>query len=136
MQIKYSPAQNGFFPSNIDYQTLPDDAFEITTELYNELLKGQSDGKIITPNGSKQPYLSEPIIDYEAAANAVKQAMRMLADDEINWRQDAVDAGFATEDETTALDTWKKYRVLLMRIDTSKAPDIDWPARPEPTIPV
>ncbi|MGS6282679.1 tail fiber assembly protein, partial [Enterobacter intestinihominis] len=25
----------------------------------------------------------------------------------------------------------KKYRVLLNRVDTSKAPDIDWPVPPE-----
>ncbi|EOZ2641109.1 tail fiber assembly protein, partial [Escherichia coli] len=25
---------------------------------------------------------------------------------------------------------WKKYRVLLNRIDTSTAPDIDWPTIP------
>ncbi|KAE9723498.1 hypothetical protein GP711_26185 [Escherichia coli] len=25
---------------------------------------------------------------------------------------------------------WKKYRVLLMRVDISKAPDIAWPVQP------
>ncbi|WP_094158889.1 tail fiber assembly protein, partial [Escherichia coli] len=25
---------------------------------------------------------------------------------------------------------WKKYRVLLNRVDTSTAQDIEWPARP------
>ncbi|EGG1135905.1 tail fiber assembly protein, partial [Escherichia coli] len=25
---------------------------------------------------------------------------------------------------------WKKYRVLLNRVDTSTAPDIEWPALP------
>ncbi|MGS6301058.1 MULTISPECIES: tail fiber assembly protein, partial [Enterobacter] len=30
-----------------------------------------------------------------------------------------------------ALTEWKKYRVLLNRVDTSKAPDIDWPVPPE-----
>ncbi|WP_208907139.1 tail fiber assembly protein, partial [Enterobacter cloacae] len=26
---------------------------------------------------------------------------------------------------------WKKYRVLLNRVDTSKAPDIEWPEKPQ-----
>ncbi|WP_161598542.1 tail fiber assembly protein, partial [Yersinia bercovieri] len=26
---------------------------------------------------------------------------------------------------------WKTYRVLLNRIDTSKAPDIEWPVAPK-----
>ncbi|HBM7521157.1 TPA: tail fiber assembly protein, partial [Escherichia coli] len=46
---------------------------------------------------------------------------------EIEWRQDAVDAGIATEEETVSLAEWKKYRVLLMRVDTA---DPDWPTPP------
>ncbi|EFM9971457.1 tail fiber assembly protein [Escherichia coli] len=44
--------------------------------------------------------------------------------------QDAVDLGMATDAETRRLTEWKKYRVQLMRIDTSKAPDIEWPTPP------
>ncbi|EGN1626406.1 tail fiber assembly protein, partial [Salmonella enterica] len=29
-----------------------------------------------------------------------------------------------------ALTEWKKYRVLLMRVDTSKVPEINWPTPP------
>ncbi|EPV3120627.1 TPA: tail fiber assembly protein [Yersinia enterocolitica] len=36
----------------------------------------------------------------------------------------------ATEEESTALDEWNLYRVQLMRIDASKAPDIEWPTPP------
>ncbi|HDP9832572.1 TPA: tail fiber assembly protein [Escherichia coli] len=28
------------------------------------------------------------------------------------------------------METWKKYRVLLNRVDTSTAPDIEWPTVP------
>ncbi|NBB57637.1 tail fiber assembly protein [Pantoea vagans] len=45
--------------------------------------------------------------------------------------QDAVDISIATDDETTRLSEWKRYRVELSRIDTSKAPDITWPVRPQ-----
>ncbi|HAE7767435.1 TPA_asm: tail fiber assembly protein, partial [Salmonella enterica subsp. houtenae serovar 45:g,z51:-] len=41
--------------------------------------------------------------------------------------QDAVDAGIATDEETAALADWKKYRVLLMRVDTAKP---EWPTLP------
>ncbi|WP_163823132.1 tail fiber assembly protein, partial [Proteus mirabilis] len=30
----------------------------------------------------------------------------------------------------TALQKWKKYRVLLNRVDISTAPDIEWPQKP------
>lgn len=59
-----------------------------------------------------------------------KKSLRVVADSEIIWLQDAVDAGIATDEETALLAAWKKYRVLLMRVDTTKAPDIDWPATP------
>lgn len=54
-------------------------------------------------------------------------AITPVADTEIEWRQDAVDAEIATADESVALIAWRKYRVLLMRVDTSKPV---WPALP------
>ncbi|MBF9816671.1 tail fiber assembly protein, partial [Enterobacter roggenkampii] len=36
----------------------------------------------------------------------------------------------ATDEEIDGLSKWKKYRVLLMRVDISKAPDINWPEIP------
>jgi len=71
------------------------------------------------------------------AENAVLIASSRLAAemDEANRTiaplQDAVDIGIATDEEITRLAEWKRYRVELSRIDTSKAPDIEWPVRPE-----
>ncbi|RXA96964.1 tail fiber assembly protein [Yersinia sp. 2105 StPb PI] len=45
--------------------------------------------------------------------------------------QDAVATALATDDEKEQLIAWKTYRVLLSRIDTSKAPEIEWPVAPE-----
>ncbi|WP_197028022.1 tail fiber assembly protein, partial [Enterobacter sp. T1-1] len=36
----------------------------------------------------------------------------------------------ATEDELTTLARWKRYRVMLSRLDISSAPDIEWPEKP------
>ncbi|MEQ4655703.1 tail fiber assembly protein [Providencia manganoxydans] len=52
------------------------------------------------------------------------------ANSTIMYLQEAVDVDLATEAETTALQEWKKYRVLLNRVDTSTAPNIDWPEKP------
>lgn len=65
-----------------------------------------------------------------AEAERQKVALRVVADAEIEWRNDAVDTGEATGEEETELALWRKYRVLLMRVDTSKAPDIEWPTLP------
>ncbi|MGP2515157.1 tail fiber assembly protein [Yersinia sp. 2545 StPb PI] len=63
-----------------------------------------------------------------ANANAKKSQLKAVADSEISWRQDSVDGGYAEDNEVAELAIWKKYRVLLMRTDTSKAPDITWPS--------
>ncbi len=52
------------------------------------------------------------------------------ANEHIAPLQDAVDLEIATEEEASLLAAWKKYRVLLNRVDTSVAPDIEWPAVP------
>ena len=78
-----------------------------------------SDGEIVA-----RKYSSDELV---AAANDQKSHLREIADPEIAWRQDAVDAGIATDEETAALIEWKKYRVLLMRVDTAKP---IWPTPP------
>lgn len=70
------------------------------------------------------------------AENAVLIASSRLAAemDEANQAiaplQDAVDISIATDEEIVRLAEWKRYRVELSRIDTSKAPDIVWPVSP------
>ncbi|WP_145476138.1 tail fiber assembly protein [Yersinia similis] len=66
-----------------------------------------------------------------AAAVEKKATLKAAPDSEIDWRQDAVDAEEASEKEISELAEWKKYRVALMRIDVSAAPDIEWPMVPE-----
>ncbi|MBV2190944.1 tail fiber assembly protein [Providencia rettgeri] len=61
-----------------------------------------------------------------------EKALRLSeANSTIMYLQEAVDVGLATEEEATALQAWKKYRVLLNRVDTSTAPNIDWLQKPE-----
>ncbi|WP_140182268.1 tail fiber assembly protein [Providencia stuartii] len=65
-----------------------------------------------------------------AEANNEKAQRLDEANSTIMYLQEAVDVGLATEEEATALQEWKKYRVLLNRVDTSTAPDIEWPQKP------
>ncbi|MCT8350023.1 tail fiber assembly protein [Photorhabdus temperata] len=44
--------------------------------------------------------------------------------------QDAIDLGIATNEEKKLLLAWKRYRVLLSRIDTSLVSEINWPEKP------
>ncbi|MBI0275316.1 tail fiber assembly protein [Hafnia alvei] len=65
----------------------------------------------------------------DMAERVLKERMS-LAVNTISTLQDAVDLAMATEAEETSLTAWRTYRVLLSRIDTSTAPDIDWPPIP------
>lgn len=63
-----------------------------------------------------------------ATAQLTRSALLTTANTEISWRQDAVDAEIATDEDVSDLAAWKKYRVLLMRVDTTNPM---WPEMPE-----
>lgn len=60
-----------------------------------------------------------------------KESLLALAASKIAPLQDAVDLDIATEAEAALLLAWKKYRVLLNRINQNDAPDINWPPMPD-----
>ncbi len=64
------------------------------------------------------------------AAEAQKQYLLSEAAESIAPLQDAVELDMATPEEESALKEWKKYRVMLNRVDTSTAPVITWPIKP------
>ncbi len=67
-----------------------------------------------------------------AVAEAEQQKSTLIneAKDVISSLQDSVDLEIATEEEAAKLKEWKTYRVMLNRVDTSTAPDIEWPTKP------
>ncbi len=81
-----------------------------------------ADGKIIPRKYTKDEFI--------ANAEITKQQLMSTASTAIAPLQDAVDIGEATEAEIDLLQRWKKYRVLINRIDINDAPDIKWPDVP------
>lgn len=138
-QSVYSPSENAIYPSILydDYVkagTWPEDGMAISDEDAEKFNGGNKPyGKILGLVDGALSWVDEPPPSPEqkiADAQNMKATLRAKADREISWRQDAVDAEIATDDEINELAAWKKYRVLLMRVDTSKAPDIEWPVTP------
>ncbi|MCG8709294.1 tail fiber assembly protein [Brenneria sp. 4F2] len=77
------------------------------------------------------------VTDTDAQRQALIQAAQQelstrltTANNRIQSLNDAVELGIATAEETAALNEWKKYRVLLNRIDTTVI-DIVWPQAPD-----
>ncbi|PNL55926.1 tail fiber assembly protein [Enterobacter hormaechei] len=66
-------------------------------------------------------------IDYVEEAQRKKLEFLNQANNVIATLQDAVQLDMATDKELATLQEWKKYRVLLSRVDVSKPV---WPERP------
>ncbi|APR41410.1 MULTISPECIES: tail fiber assembly protein [Enterobacter] len=67
------------------------------------------------------------------ATTLAEQTRKQLIEDAgliISVLQGAVDESMATDAEKASLSAWKKYRVLLYRVDTSKPEEIEWPELP------
>ncbi len=89
----------------------------------------------VSPDGEYQKWDGKAWVKDEAAEKAAqlrqaeetKSRLLQMASEKIAPLQDAVDLGLATDDEKAQLDEWKKYRVLVNRVDTLNP---DWPEKP------
>lgn len=132
----YSKKTGGFYHNSMrhDYTQWPDNAVQITDEEHRKLLSGQSKGKIITYDNHGYPVLSDP--PAPSQENLIEKARKMKNQlmAEVNSiilpLQDAMDLDIATDGEREQLLTWKKYRVLLNRVNISTTPNINWPTKP------
>lgn len=77
-------------------------------------------------------YAGDSFLSQEpSSAEIAEQEKKRLIDEataKISVLQDAVDFGDATDEEAEKLTAWKKYRIMVNRVDTSNPV---WPATPE-----
>jgi len=130
---KYSPSGNAFYDTNIN-EFIPNDAVDITENEWTDLLDGQAKGKVIASGPDYLPCLTErptPTADeLIAMAEGRRGTLRAEADAAIQPLQDASDLDIATTEEASQLVAWKKYRVMLMRVNTEDPENIEWPEKP------
>ncbi|MCW2257844.1 hypothetical protein M2263_003935 [Providencia alcalifaciens] len=65
-----------------------------------------------------------------ATAESEKSQRLAEANSMITYLQDAIEVGLDDDNYESKLTAWKTYRVYLNRVDTSTAPDIEWPTKP------
>ncbi len=90
----------------------------------------------VSPGGEYQKWDGKAWVKDEAAETAArlrevegsKSPLLQMASGKIAPLQDAVDLGIATDDEKAQLDEWKKYRVLVNRVDILNP---DWSQKPD-----
>lgn len=139
MAIFYSASTCGFYDDQmlggyIEAGAWPEDAAPISVRWYEYLIQGQSEGKIIVADGYGSPVLSDPappsLEQLIQEGTQKKTDLLAMADAAIAPLSRAVKLKMATDEEVGKLDAWERYSVLLNRVDTSTAPDIEWPPAP------
>ncbi|MDE9519866.1 tail fiber assembly protein, partial [Xenorhabdus bovienii] len=111
-------------PLKAEYEAISPVFFDIREKLKDmKKMTAKEVDMHINPPISKEQYIAR--VEYQ------KQKLMNVARDKIAPLQDAVDLDIATDAEKSSLTEWRKYRVLLNRVDCSTAPDIAWPEQPK-----
>lgn len=128
----YSDSDKDKYAAGIGW---PDDATRISDEEWKQYSQTAPAGLRLGASDAGRPEWQEipppTAAQVIAAAEAKKAALRAEADVVIMPLDDAVSLGIATDDETNRYNRWRKYRVLLNRVDTSQALAIQWPVQPD-----
>ncbi|MEX6148034.1 tail fiber assembly protein [Providencia hangzhouensis] len=122
-QTEFDNIESEYQPLKLEYsETLPV-IFEIRENI--KVMKKMSTKEVDT-------YLNPPVSKEQLIQEAEQQKQLLLSEaaESIAPLQDAVDIDIVTDEELVALKKWKAYRVYLNRVDTSTAPDIEWPVKP------
>ncbi|TDB61665.1 tail fiber assembly protein [Photorhabdus khanii] len=122
------------YRGKIAYNTLTQAQIEITEigELPGTMTFKKPDTDYDKWNGKEWVVDKDLLKSHQINEAKQQQAARLQqANETLSLLQDSVDLEVATDSEKAALLEWKKYRVLLSRVDTSQAPDVEWPEVPE-----
>lgn len=138
--VYFSPSVIAMYPEAWKYDgtynedTWPADAILLNDEEVSAYWKQSAPtGKRIGVADGRPVWVDLPPLTHSelvSQADSQKNSLMTEATNAIAPLEDAVDLDMATDDEKAQLTAWKKFRVLLNRVDTSSAPNIDWPTPP------
>jgi len=139
MRYFFSSATNAFYPyelksSYVESKSWPDDAIEVSADIAEQFMgeppeghmrAGDSDGM---PCWTPVPPLStDELISIAEHTRSGKLAVAMQT---ISIWQTKLQLGRITDDEKRQLNTWLDYIDAVNAVDTSLAPNIQWPTPP------
>ncbi|WP_140918805.1 tail fiber assembly protein [Limnobaculum xujianqingii] len=136
----YSAINNSFYPTELKESYVnsehgwPSDGVSVSDDTYQLYTDIPPAGMMRVAGNDGLPMwvdVPEPTLAELVAIADNEKLMRLArANEKIAPLIDAVELSIATDEEEIQLAAWKKYRVLLTRVDTATAPDIDWPDQP------
>lgn len=136
----YSPSENAFYAAELreDYDkagTWPDDGVAINDALAEVFMNDAPEGKTRAPDDNGFPCWVDipPPTSAEFVARAEAKHGYLIAEarEKISLWQTELQLGIISDDDKASLITWMKYIQALNSVDTSNAPDIEWPVKPE-----
>ncbi|HGH4602387.1 tail fiber assembly protein [Enterobacter hormaechei] len=112
-----------------------DEAMEVDEKTFAEYSGEPPKGKIrivgqnkLPAWGNVPPPSKEELI---TSASLKKASMLAEAQSTISLWQTELQLGIISDDDKASLIMWMKYIQALNAVDTSTAPDIEWPVKPE-----
>lgn len=132
----YSRSRNGFYCQSIHQGSLPEDAIEITDEVYRRLLLAQESGAEIQPDENGNPVgILRETSSLETATIKFNDNVT-VAITQISVLQPAVDGGYAKPEHSQLLADWQRYRYELTLVPGQPGwPESpQWPDQPEAII--
>lgn len=123
-----------FYPPDLNYESIPDGAIEVSSEEYIKAMS-RAPGSTFTVNDAGVVTIipvPEPTQEQRIAqAETHKQFLLEEARQKIYvWQTKLLMGRKLTETESVNLNSWMDYIEALTEIDTSTAPDISWPTSP------
>lgn len=140
MEMFFSGRTLGFYPLDMkdDYESAgswPDDAVKLTqNEKDKYWLKTAPVGKMLGCKNSKPCWVSIPPptkAELTEQAELKKQALITEANQKTQLWQTQLMLGIITDEDKASLTEWMLYVQKVQAVDTSTAPDIIWPEKPE-----
>ncbi|WP_423781109.1 tail fiber assembly protein [Escherichia coli] len=135
MKIFYSPSLNGFLLEATAEEYDGEDLTEVSQDVYNQFIAG-SETQIMVAGNSGPVWQDAPGPTQEEltqAAEYERQRRIYDANDFMNSKQWPGKAaiGRLKGEELAQYNLWLDYLDALELVDTSSAPDIEWPTPPE-----
>ncbi|WP_241608978.1 tail fiber assembly protein [Rosenbergiella australiborealis] len=136
----YSASNNAFYSDELkkeyeDAGSWPNDLKNVSDADYYKIFNSLNADKVLSNNGDGYPILIDqpPLTKLQLIkqAEVQKSNLMKIANNVITPLVDAVDLDIATADERISLLAWKKYRVMVNRIQPNSAPNIIWPDVPK-----
>ena len=135
----YSATDNSFYPlalrnEYIKKKCWPADGVPVTNDVVIEFIGVAPAGKVRGVGDDGLPaWVDTPPLSYEqhvSNAERTKEQLLSYAHGKISLWQTQLQLGMISDTDKASLIAWVNYITALQAVDTSTAPDIQWPPEP------